>query len=96
MVEGALQWYDQEQKDQVTQSEYLLDWASWFTANLMVATGNYGKHAKADKIKAGLFTSTAEREAEKRKDHKKKVADEQKALMDRFNLAPEDLVQAEN
>lgn len=81
-VEGCLLW---ESTKQESLTEGLLDWLSWFTANVMLSSGNYKKGTDPLTLKKGLFQTAQERaeetvEAETFEDSKAK-------LLKRFDLS---------
>lgn len=88
-VEGCLLWEEDRfnaHRDLHTSIlESQLDWLSFFTANLMVSSGNY-KRPDIMKMKEGLFQTEAAIKAAESVDVKKDVAAEKAKLIKRFNL----------
>lgn len=80
-VEGALLWHEY-------QLDELLNNQAWFTANMMMSSGNMKKGTDALKLKKGLYRSLEDIEEEsKKKVNAKKDAEAEKAkLMQRFNI----------
>lgn len=80
-VEGSLLWHEY-------QLDELLNNQAWFTANLMMSSGNMKKGTDALKLKKGLYRSLEDIEEEsKKKVNAKKDAEAEKAkLMQRFNI----------
>jgi hypothetical protein len=78
-VEGCLLWHEY-------QLDELLNNHAWFTANLMMASGNMKKGIDALKLKKGLYRSLEDIEEDKAKTvNAKKDAEAEKAkLMSRF------------
>lgn len=84
MVEAKLSFLQQEKDDQ-------LEWASWFVANIMMASGNMKKGTKPMKVARGLYVPLEERkkEAEKQKEKhlsEAEVQQQREALLQKFGL----------
>jgi len=82
MVEGSLAWNEHKTDD-------MLDWFSWFTANQMVATGNFKKGTEPEKVKESLFVNseTARKTMLITKEDRLQDAQTEKdKLIKRFNL----------
>ena len=80
-VEGCLLWHEY-QLDEVLNNQ------AWFTANLMMASGNMKKGTDALKLKKGLYKSLEdiEEEINKAKNAEKDAESERAKLIKRFNL----------
>jgi hypothetical protein len=80
-VEGCLLWHEY-------QLDEILNNHAWFTANLMMASGNMKKGTDALKLKKGLYKSLEdiEEESKKKVNAKKDVEAEKAKLIKRFNL----------
>lgn len=68
-----------------------LEWASWFTANLMMATGNMKKGTKANKLAKGLYVPIEDRRKETEKVKEKHLTEDQllqkrNELMNKFKI----------
>lgn len=83
-VEGNLLWHEY-------QLDELLNNQAWFTANLMMASGNMKKGTSALDLKKGLYKSLEdiEEETKPKEQIKKDVEAEKAKLMKRFNINPE-------
>lgn len=83
-VEGNLLWHEY-------QLDELLNNQAWFTANVMMASGNFKKGTSPLELKKGLYKSLEDlAEENKPKDQIKKDVEAEKAkLMQRFNINPE-------
>lgn len=82
-VEGCLLW---EEEKQLSSNEELLDWLSWFSANIMLSSGNYKKNTDPLEIKKGLFTSRAESEESNKVSAKEEFETGKAKLLERFKL----------
>ncbi|MEH7117215.1 hypothetical protein V7128_07305 [Neobacillus vireti] len=80
-VEGALLWHEYQLDEHLNNH-------AWFTANLMMASGNLKKGTKPLELKKGLYKSLEDYEEERKsKEIKKKDYHDEKAkLLSRFNL----------
>lgn len=84
-VEGALLWHEFEMDEHLNNQ-------AWYTANLMMASGNLKKGTDVFDLKKGLYKSLEDREdeaipAEVKLAQRKRDAEIEKAkLMKRFNL----------
>lgn len=82
-VEGCLLWEQEKRRNTV---ENALDWLSWFSANIMVSTGNFKKGTDPLQIKKGLYQTEADREQESEKSVEKDFETGKAKLMERFGL----------
>lgn len=78
-VEGSLLWHEYELDE-------MLNNQAWYTANMMMASGNMKKGTDALKLKKGLYMSLEDMEAEAKKNTKKDAEAERAKLMQRFKL----------
>lgn len=80
-VEGNLLWHEY-------QLDELLNNQAWFTANLMMSSGNMKKSTDAVKLKQGLYKSLEdiEEESKPKQSKEKNFEDEKAKLLNRFNL----------
>lgn len=82
-VEGSLLWHEQVY-------DTMLNWMAWYTANIMMSSGNMKKGTDALKLKKNLYKSIEdikEEEAKKDKEKaKKSVEKEREELIKRFNI----------
>lgn len=79
-VEGCLLWHEHELDE-------VLNLQAWYTANLMMASGNMKKGTDALKVKKGLYQSLEDIEDEAKKNIKKDAEAEKVKLMQRFGLS---------
>lgn len=84
MVEAKLSYLQQEKDNQ-------LEWASWFVANIMLASGNMKKGTQAMKIAKGLYVPLEEREKEEKEPKNRQLTEEElqqqrNDLLSKFNL----------
>lgn len=80
MVEGALLWFEES-------IDIQLDQQAWYTANMMMATGNMKKGTKVLELKDNLYKSvTAVDELSSKEKMKAKAEQERAKLRERFNL----------
>ncbi|MED4827692.1 hypothetical protein [Bacillus atrophaeus] len=80
-VEGSLLWHEYQLDEQLNNQ-------AWFTANLMMASGNMKKSTDALKLKKGLYKSLEDLEEESKTKVavKKDYEDEKAKLLGRFGL----------
>ncbi|KAA6454980.1 hypothetical protein [Bacillus atrophaeus] len=80
-VEGSLLWHEYQLDEQLNNQ-------AWFTANLMMASGNMKKSTDALKLKKGLYKSLEDLEEENKPKVtvKKDYEDEKAKLLGRFGL----------
>ncbi|EIM12318.1 hypothetical protein [Bacillus atrophaeus] len=80
-VEGSLLWHEYQLDEQLNNQ-------AWFTANLMMASGNMKKSTDALKLKKGLYKSLEdlEEESKTKVTVKKDYEDEKAKLLGRFGL----------
>ena len=78
-VEGCLLWHEYQLDEHLNNH-------AWYTANLMMASGNMKKGTDALKLKKGLYKSLEDFEAEKQKTAIKNAETERAKLIKRFNL----------
>ncbi|MCY8439225.1 hypothetical protein MOC93_21290 [Bacillus haynesii] len=80
-VEGSLLWHEY-------QLDELLNNQAWFTANLMMSSGNMKKSTDALKLKKGLYKSLEDVEEERKPKVtvKKDYEEEKTKLLGRFGL----------
>lgn len=82
-VSGGLMW--EEQRQERLQDRFL-DWLSFFTANIMLSSGNLKKGTDAIKLKEGLYKTREEFEREQKESKAKSVAEQREELIKRFEL----------
>lgn len=78
-VEGALLWHEYE-------ADVYLNNQAWYTANLMMATGNMRKGTDALKLKKGLYESLEDIAEQSQEKVQKNVEDEKAKLIEIFNI----------
>ena len=78
-VEGCLLWHEYQLDEHLNNH-------AWFTANLMMSSGNMKKGTDALKLKKGLYKSIEDIENENNKTHKRTAQDEKNRLIERFKL----------
>lgn len=80
-VEGHLLWHEHSLDEQLNNH-------AWYTANLMMASGNMPKKTDALKLKKSLYKSLEDIQEDKDKqlNKAKNVEAEKQKLMQRFNL----------
>lgn len=78
-TEGAMLWHEYQLDEQLNN-------LAWYTANLMMSSGNMKKGTDALKIKKGLYRSLEDVESEK-PTPQKDVSSEKAKLLDAFGLA---------
>lgn len=90
LVEGNLMWQEEKLKVDMTLTEYHIDFMSWFSANIMLSSGNFKKGTSPVDIKAKLFQTEAERLQEAEEKSPKSVAEEKERLRKIFKLNKSD------
>lgn len=78
-VEGCLLWHEHQLDEH-------LNYHAWYTANLMMSSGNMKKGTDALKLKKGLYKSLEDLENEKPRAVKRDAEAERAKLIKRFNL----------
>lgn len=83
-TEAKLLYNDKRDSEKL---DSLLEWLSWFTANEMVATGNFKKGTQPMDIKEDLYNvNKNDNEDESGKDKKQQVQEDTETLRKRFGL----------
>lgn len=85
-------WTEEQFELDYSLQEYAIDWIAYFTANIMVSSGNFKKSTKPEDIKNSLFKTQAELKAEADTEKIKRDAVTEKAnVMKAFGLSEESL-----